>query len=177
MRIFSFLILFILLFLNCTSTVKVNPEQNQTYGNTTGNTKISTEKIEGSPTYEITFTLEKPADCMTIDMESVYLQKTFPVQKVPKNTFFIIEKKLKLPGVKFKNDKNYTPMGRNFNNDWEIYSPVKICSGKNDPLSKLDVSEYRIRFTVIEKTEFYYIVTISSETKIIFSESNTPTKK
>ncbi len=176
MKKYSFFILLILLSLKCTEAVKDTSSQNQTYGNTTDKTRLSAEKIDGSVTYEISFTLEKPADCISVDIESVYLQKTFPIQKVPKNTLFIVEKKLKLKGLKIKADQEYTPIGRNFNNDWEIYSPVKICTG-NEPLSALDVSEYRIRFTAFEKAELYYNITITSESKIIFTEYTPAVKK
>lgn len=177
MRRISLFLLFILLLLNCKESVKDNLNQNQTQGNSTEYTKLSSEKIDGSRTFEVNFTLEKPADCMTIDIESVYLQKSFPVQRISKKTFFIVEKKLNLPQLKIKEDKSYTPIGRNFNNDWEIYSPVKICTGKNDPLSKLDVSEYRIRFTTFEKTDFYYVITVTCESKIIFIEYTPAQKK
>jgi hypothetical protein len=170
MRRISLFILFILLLLNCKESVKDNMNQNQTQGNSTEYTKLSSEKIDGSRTFEVSFTLEKPAECMTIDVESVYLQKSFPVQRIAKKTFFIVEKKLNLPQLKIKSDKSYTPIGRNFNNDWELYSPVKICTVKNDPISKLDVSEYRIRFTAFEKTDFYYVITVTCESKVIFIE-------
>jgi len=177
MKKYQLLLLTVLLSLNCSKTVKEDINQNQTYGNSTEYTKVSSEKIDKSQTYEITFTLDKPADCMTIDIQSVYLNKSFPMQKVPKRTFFIVEKKLNLPQFKLGADKAYTPMGRNFNNDWELYSPVKICTNKNDPISKLDISEYRIRFTAFEKTGLYYIVNITCESKILFNEYTPPAKK
>jgi len=173
----SLSLLLILLLIGCKQAVKDTSGQNQTYGNTTENTKLSSEKIDNSRTFEINFTLEKPADCMTIDIESVYLQKSFPVERISKKTYFIIEKKLNLPQLKLKADKSYTPMGRNFNNDWELYSPVKICSSNGDPISNLDLSEYRIRFTTFEKTDFYYIITVTCESKIIFTEFTPPAKK
>jgi len=170
-------LMLILLLLGCKEAVKENSDQNQTYGNSTEYTKLSSEKIDGSRTFEVNFTLEKPAGCMTIDIESVYLQKSFPVQKVPEKTFFIVEKKLNLPHLNLKEDKSYTPIGRNFNNDWEQYFPVKICSSKNDPISALDQSVFRIRFTVFEKTDFYYIITIICESRIKFLEYTPPAKK
>jgi hypothetical protein len=157
--------------------VKDDINQNQVYGNTTENTKISAEKIDGAQTYEVSFTLDKPAACMTIDIESAHLQKSFPVQKVPMRTFFYIEKKLNIQQLKTGTAGNYTQLGRNFNNDWELYSPVKICGNKNEPLSTLDTSEYRIRFTAFEKKQLYYIITIICESKIIFTEYIPPVKK
>ena len=182
MKKYSLLLLLLLLSLSCAEPVKEAFNQNQSYGNTTRNTRISDEKIDGSPTYEVIFTLEKPVDCMTINIESAYLQKTFPppppppppVQKIPKTTFFIVEKKLNMP--QFKINAAYTPIGRNFNSDWELYSPVKVCGNSTDPLSIINVSEYRIRFSAFEKAELYYIVTITCESKIIFIE-NTPDLK
>jgi len=171
------LLFLILMFLNCKESVKVDTNRNQIYGNTTDKTKISADKIDGSQTYEVSFTLDKPAECMTIDIESAYLQKSFPVQKVPKKTYFIVEKKLNIVQAKSKIPVNFTPLGRNFTNDWELYSPVKICSSKNDPLSTLDLSEYRLRFTAFDKNQLYYIITIICESKVIFTEFKRAEKK
>jgi len=169
--------LFALLISGCAEQVKDTADQNQTYGNTTENTKISSEKIDEARTYEVTFTIEKPVDCMTIEIESVYLRKSFPIQKVPQRTFFIVEKKLSLPQFKLKNSSIYSAMGRNFTNEWEIYSPVKMCSNKNDPIfSKLDSAEYRIRFTTFETTPFYYIIKVICGSKVLFKENLTPEK-
>ncbi len=165
------LLLFLIpLFLNCKETVKEDVNRNQTYGNTTELTKVSSVKIDGYQTYEVSFTLDKPAECMTIDIESAYLQKSFPVQKITEKTYFYLEKKLNIPQLTAKSADSFTQIGRNFTNDWELYSPVKVCSSKNDPLSTLDVSEYRIRFTAFEKKQLYYIITITCESKIIFND-------
>jgi hypothetical protein len=172
------LILFLIpLFLNCKGAVKDEISQIQTYGNTTENTKISAEKIDGAQTYEIYFTLDKPASCMTIDIESAQLQKSFPVQNIPKRTFFYIEKKLNIQKLKTGSADNFTPLARNFTNDWELYSPVKVCGNKNEPLSTLDTSEYRIRFTAFEKKQLYYIITVTCESKILFTGYIPPVKK
>jgi hypothetical protein len=169
MKYFFIPLLLLLCFVNCSESVKDTSDIAQTYGNSTDKIKYSSDKIDGSPTYEVHFTLEKPADCISIDIESVFLQKTFPLQKIPKKTYFILEKKIRLPNRK-TTDKSYTPLGRNFNNDWEIFSPVKICTNKNDPLSAIDASEYRIRFTVFEKSQLYFFVTMQCDSKIIFSD-------
>jgi len=164
-------LLLIFSILQCSKSVKDMQGETYTYGNTTDKTKISTDRIDGSSTYEVYFTLEKPADCMTIEIETVFLQKTFPLQRIPKKTYFIIEKKLLLPQLKSSKDSSYTPLGKNFNNDWELFTPVKVCTNKNDPLSVIDVSEYRIRFTAFDKRQLYYIITISCESKVIFRDS------
>lgn len=166
----AILILLVSFIFRCSGPVKDTSGQVQTYGNTTDRTGLSAEKIDGSSTYEIYFTLEKPAVCMTIEIETVLLQKSFPLQKIPKTTYFIIEKKLKIPHMKSSHENNYTPLGKNFNNDWEVFSPVKVCTNKNDPLSVIDTSEYRIRFTAFEKQQLYYIITIACESKIVFKE-------
>lgn len=177
MNRFTILLFLIPLFLNCKETVKEDTGQKQVYGNTTEYTKLSDEKIDYSQTYEVSFNLDKPADCLTIDIESAYLHKTFPVQKVPKRTLFYLEKKLDVTKFKMLTGKNYTQLGRNFNNDWDIFSPVKICGKKDDPLSTLDTSEYRIRFTAFEEKQLYYIITIICESKIIFIDYTPSLKK
>jgi hypothetical protein len=166
------IILIALTALHCTESLRDSTGDTYTYGNTTENTKISSDKIDGSPTYEIFFTLEKPVDCFTINIETVFLQKSFPVQKIPQKTYFIIEKKLILPHRKSSKEINFTPLGRNFNNDWELFTPVKVCTNKNDPLSVIDASEYRIRFTAFDKQKLYFIITIQCGSKILFSDYN-----
>ncbi len=177
MKKYHIMLVFLTLSAACSQPVKDTFNQIQTSGNTTKNTGLSNEKIDGSPTYEVFFTLEKPVDCMTINIESASLQKTFPVQKIPKTTYFIIEKKLNMPQYKTKLDNTYTQIGRNFNSEWELYSPVKICSNPGDPLSTINESEYRIRFSAFEKAELYYIITITCESKVIFIENRPEEKK
>jgi hypothetical protein len=174
----TLLSLILLLFLiSCKEAVKDSSSQNQTFGNSTEYTRLSEDRIDGSRTFELIFTLDKPADCMTIDIESVFVQKSFPIERVPKKTFFIIEKKLNLPQFNLKKNNLYISMGRNFNNDWDLYSPVKICGSKSDPISNLDLSQFRIRFSTFEKTDFYYVITITCESKVMFVEYTPPSKK
>ncbi len=178
MKKISLLFIAMLLCAGCTEQVKETmAQEQQQYGNSTENTALSPVRIDNYPTYQIYFTLEKPTDCLTIEIESVYLQKSFPVQKIPARTFFIVEKKLKLPAFSGKDDMHFTQLGRNFNHDWEVYSPVKICSSANDPLSKLDQSDYRIRFTTFDKSVSWYVITITCKSKVIFNETVAPLKK
>jgi hypothetical protein len=143
-----------------------------TFGNSTENSLKSAESIDNHATYQVFFSIENKTECITIDIESVYLQKSFPIQKIPKKTYFIVEKEISLDHKSLKNNIRYIPLGRNFNNEWEIYSPVKICSIKNDPLSQLDNSKYRIRLTTFEKLPVYYVITINSDRKIFFQGEN-----
>lgn len=163
-------ILTLLVSVSCKEQVKDTSAPEQVYGNSTEYTKSSADRIDGSPTYEVSFTLDKPAGCMTVEIESAVLQKSFPVERIPKRTFFIVEKKLNLPHLKLK-EMLYTPIGRNFNNEWDLYSPVKICTGTDDPVSRLDASEYRVRFSVFEKSDFYYRLTVTCDSKVTFIEN------
>lgn len=158
----------LILFSACTTDKKNSPVQTVfTYGNSTEYSIKSSDSIDNHTTYQVFFTIEQKTECISINIESVYLQKNFPIQKIPKKTFFIVEKEVILAHKSLKNRPEYIPLGRNFNNEWEIYSPVKICSIKNDPLSQLDKSRYRIRLTTFEKLPVYYVITINSDRKII----------
>jgi hypothetical protein len=168
MKKYLFILVFSVIFAACTKNSKNDKVLDNSYLNSTESTKLSEEKIDNKQTYEISFKVENSVECVNIDMEGVHLNKTFPNENTPKRIYFIIEKKLQLPQFKSSDNKKYMPIGRNFNNDWEIYSPVKICADKNDSLSLLEASEYRVRFTVFEKIPFYYILKISCESKIIF---------
>ena len=166
------IIVFLLLLSGCV-TDKKDTELKQTvytYGSSTETGLKSSDSIDNNVTYQVFFTMDGKAECITVDIESVYLQKSFPIQKIPKKTFFIVEKELKLNYASMKNSYKYIPLGRNFNNEWETFSPVKICTIKNDPLSILDNSRYRIRFTTFEKLPVYYVITINSDRQIVISE-------
>jgi len=168
MKKYLFILIFAAIFTTCTKNSKDNKLFDNSYLNSTENTKLSEEKIDNKQTYEISFNIETPVECINIEMEGVYLHKTFPNENTHKQIYFIVEKKFQLPQLKSNNDEKYIPVGRNFNNDWEVQSPVRICVRRNDTLSSLDDSGYRVRFTIFEKTPFYYILKIRCESKIIF---------
>lgn len=157
-----------MLLISCTGNKKNNSsvQTSYTHGNSTENSIKTNGSIDNQVTYQVFFTIEQKTECISIDIESVYLQKSFPIQKIPKKTFFIVEKEILLTHKSLRNSIKYIPLGRNFNNDWEIFSPVKICTIKNDPLSQLDNSRYRIRLTTFEKLPVYYVITINSDQKI-----------
>jgi len=166
------LIISLLLITGCTAGKRETPEtQVYTFGNSTENSEKSDERIDRNTTYQVFFSLKQKTECISIEIESVYLQKSFPVQKIPKKTYFIIEKEIILSHKSLKNNVKYAPLGRNFNNDWAIYSPVKICTMKNAPLSLLGTSRYRIRFTTFEKLPVYFVITIKSDQPVIFEEN------
>jgi len=166
MKKYLFILIFAI-FTTCTNNLKDDKLLDNSYLNSTEYTKLSDEKIDNKPTHEVVFKIEKPVECINIEMEGVYINRTFPNENIPKRIYFIVEKKLQLSQSKNNKDK-YMTMGKNFNNDWEISSPVRICANKNDTLTSLDASEYRIRFTVFDKIPFYYTLKIRCGAKIIF---------
>ena len=167
MKKYFFIFIFAVIFTTCTKNVNDDKLLDNSYLNYTENTKLSEEKIDNRETYEVNFNIEKPVECLIIDMEGTFLNKTFPNENTPKRVYFIVEKKLQLQQFK-TNVKKYTVIGKNFNNDWEIISPVNICVNRNDAFLSLDASEYRVRFTIFEKIPFYYILKIRCESKVIF---------
>jgi len=166
--IFIFIFISVAIFTTCTKKSKDDKLLDNSCINSTEYTKLSEEKIDNRQTYEVSFNLENPVECINIEMEAAYIQKTFPDENIPKRVYFIVEKKLQMPQLKNSKDQKYMTVGRNFNTDWEIYSPVRICINRNDTLISLNDSEYRVRFTVFEKIPFYYILKIRCESKIIF---------
>lgn len=139
------------------------------YSESTESLKPSADRLDEGRTFEVYFTLEKPVECISVGLEAVYLQKKFPVQSIPKKSYFVVEKILEVPGTENKKGKIYVPSGRNYDSNWEVHSPVKICSSKNDPVSSLDRSVFRMRFTTFDDQPFYFTVTVLSPVKIIFS--------
>jgi len=168
MKKYFFVFIFAVVFTTCTKNVNNTKLLENSYLNNTENTKLSKEKIDNKETYEINFNIKKPVECLIIEMEGVYLQRTFPNGNIPKRVYFIVEKELQVPQFQ-GNDKKYVAIGKNFNNDWEISSPVRMCINQKDAFLALDVTGYRIRFTVFETKPFYYILKIKSESEIIFN--------
>lgn len=134
--------------------------------------KRSSESIDKGVTYEIFFSLADSVECITVDLQAVQVQSTFPPDRIPQKTYFIVEKLIDI--TRYRSAINYTfsPMARNFNNEWETFSPVKICGLKNDPLSKLDSSTYRVRFTVFDPAPVLFMITVTSDSEITFRVNN-----
>jgi len=169
MKKYLFILIFAAIFTTCTKNLNDNKLIDNSYLNSTASTKVSNDKIDNKQTYEINFNIENSVDCINIEMEGIHLSRTFPNENIPKRIYFIIEKKLQLPQFKNSDNKKYMPIGRNFNNDWETSSPVKICADKNDSLSSIEATEYRIRFTIFDNIPFYYTLKIRCASTIIFN--------
>ncbi|MCL2154688.1 MAG: hypothetical protein FWH53_03385 [Leptospirales bacterium] len=167
MKKYYFIFICAAIFTTCTKNVNDDKLLDNSYLNYTENTKLSEEKIDNKETYEVSFNVEKPVECIVIEMEGAYINRVFPNENIPKRVYFIVEKKLQLQQFK-SNAKKYMTIGKNFSNDWEITSPVSICVSSNDAFLLLDSSEYRVRFTIFEKIPFYYVLKIRCESKIIF---------
>jgi len=159
--------IFSVIFTTCTNNLQDDKLLNNSYLNSTEQTKLSDEKIDNKPTYEVIFNLGNPVECINAEMEGVFINRTFPNEKTPKQVYFIVEKKLQLAQSQGSKNK-YMTIGKNFNNDWEIHSPVTICVNRNDIISSLEATEYRIRFTIFEKIPFYYTLNLRCGAKIIF---------
>lgn len=172
LRLINSIILSLMItFTGCTGRELNNSKSSNTFEfyESTENLKSSGDSIDQGPTYELYFTLENTADCISIGVETVYLQKKFPVMSVPKKSYFIVEKLLEVPGITARKGPIYVPAGKNFDSNWEVHSPVKICGNKNDPVSSLDRSVFRIRFTTFEKVTLFCTVTVYSPVKVLFS--------
>ena len=191
----------LLLLVSCSGTTLQKKDPNgdpNIYSDSTSALTISSEKIDKGITYELFFTLEKGVKCLTVDIKAVYIPGTFPLERIPKKTYFIVEKIISTEILfncksQFTNcfilnnlscfnfcamfynfntrNYTYTQLARNFNNDWETFNPVQICGLEGDPLSGIDPSNYRIRFTVFESQPVIFMATIFSFEKIIFRES------
>ena len=111
-------------------------------------------------------------ECITVDLQAVQVPDTFPPDRIPQKTYFNIEKIIDIKRYKTGIDYTYSPMARNYNNEWETFYPVKICGLKDDPLSKLDASTYRVRFTVFNPAPVIFMITVTSDTEILFKQNN-----
>lgn len=161
----------ILLISGCSGMGKRNGDEagnSYSFSDSSTALKRSTDTIDKSITYEIFFSLAESVECITVDLQAVQVQSTFPPDRIPEKTYFIIEKLIDIKRYRSKTDYTYSPMARNYNNDWETFYPVKICGLKDDPLSKLDASTYRVRFTVFDPAPVIFMITVNSDAEITF---------
>ncbi len=167
-RILSILTLYFTI-ISCTSTDKTATNVPAfEYGNYSEKTEKSSLKIDDTRTLEKFFTLTREVKCLEISVDSVKLRKTFPIGRENIRTYFHVEKLLKT------GDKGsviqYVPIGKNYNNEWTTYSPVKICTKEEAPLSRLSPGRYRLRFSTLDSKSFFYKIKIKSEAPVEFSE-------
>jgi len=148
-----------------TGNIKEKKQSVYTYANSTDYTTLSLDTIDGGKTYELIFELKETSDCFNIDIEGIYLQKSFPLEKFPQKVYFIVEKKFQ-PEYFPKSKTYWIQLGKNFNKEWEIFTPLTICSNKNDPLTKIENGLYRIRWTTFQKLPHYYIISIKTDMEI-----------
>ena len=160
-----------LLFCLCTGSQQKDESKGRntyTYGNSTDSINRSSIKIDGAATYELLFSLAGETECFTIEIVSAFLRKEFPISRVPAKTYFIVEKVMNIEKFKSRKKQVFIPLAKNYNSEWDVFSPVKICRMGGDPLSRLSKSDYRIRFTTMRKETAYSIVTINSPRAVKF---------
>ena len=165
-------LLFFIILISCTSSgveIKQNELKNASeFSYSTENMKRSGESIDNGITWEIFFMPETALECIGVELDTVYLRKKFPVQTIPQKSYFIVEKILAVPGKK-SGKKVYIPLGRNFTDNWELHSPVRICGRRDDPVSSIDRSVYRLRFTTFDTLPVSFTVTVYSDSAVKFA--------
>lgn len=155
----------------CTGNT-LTSEKNDTgheYINSTGNLKLSKEKLEDAPAYEVYFILDKTVECMGISLETMNVPQKFKDESTPEKSFFVVEKLIDLNSVKGKIRKEYIQLGKNYNSRWEVHNPLKICGNTADPVSRLGGSVFRVRFTTFDAKPVYFTVTLYTPVNVSFS--------
>lgn len=164
------LLLTALFILSCSGTDNKNSSQGNRYlfSDSTLALSKSPDEIDRGITYEFFFSLEKSVQCITVNIEAVYIPDTFPAQRIPRKAYFIVEKKIDTQKYKAGRKFTYTPLARNYNNEWETFNPVQICGLKGDPVSEINSSEYRVRFTIFDSLPVIFMATVLSDENITF---------
>ena len=170
MKKYFLVIITVLTLFSCSGAEKKSNYQGErfSFSDWTSALNKSADQIDRSTTYEIFFSLEKNVKCITINIEAVYIAETFPAERIPQKTYFIVEKIINTEKYKSKKNITYTPLARNFNDEWDTFYPVQICGLEGDPLSSIDASDYRIRFTVFDSRPLIFMATVYSDEKISF---------
>ncbi len=132
-----------------------------------GSDNIDTEKA-----YEVYFRLEKPVDCIKLNIVSKYIPDRFSGKKEHILTFFVLDQLIDIsmfgdPEKKFE----ISEIGRNFDSAWNRKRNLVVCTGPGYPLLKFDIKTvYRLRFTTFRKVNFEFRIDIHADSRIFFIE-------
>ena len=153
---------------------KIFPNINK-YQRSSKNGLNSKEKIDKEKSYEVYFMLTKKEDCLKFQIISKIVNlsiNSLSTKIMP--TFFIVERAININGFKGIKDKKivFSEIGRNFDAIWKWKNEIVICSSKKDPLKKLHIGLYRIRFSIFNKNNFDYEITVFSNNKISFLDKS-----
>lgn len=124
---------------------------------------LSMEKIDGHPSYESHFTLEKVEECVKITiiarntaLISAYVDPTV-------RAYFVLEKAVDVSRFNPRAGRIvYTEIARNFDINWKSERDTVVCSRTEDPLKKLTPGAYRIRLCVFDAREFGFSIAIAT---------------
>ncbi len=134
------------------------------------NTEKSEQKIANGATWQLFFTLKKPEKCIKMVFSSKMLIQTLKEPLSSEiNTYYIVEKLVDISRYKGEKQNMLYEIGRNFDLRWNASPLVVLCTDAADPLKKLDPGLYRIRFTGLTSSNFYYRIEIySAQEQVIF---------
>jgi hypothetical protein len=132
----------------------------------------ASDDIDTEKTYEIYFRLQKPVDCIKLNITAKYIPDRFSGKKEHILTFFVLDQLIDIrrfrgPQKKYESSE----IGRNFDSNWNRMRDLVICTKPEHPLLKLDEKRvYRLRFTTFRKMNFEYRIDLHADSKIIFIE-------
>ncbi len=124
--------------------------------------------IDNCRTYKKDFKLLGNTQCIEISLKTVNTETTFPFTRSEVNNFFYVEKFFKINNDSTKVYRD--TIGKNYNREWQSFTPVQICGRRESPLSKLEKGNYRIIFTTTTTNPFYYEIKIKSPIPISFQD-------
>jgi len=158
---------------NCAgNNITVEKDENRhEYINSTTNLNISKDKLGESPAYEVYFTLDRTVDCMGISLETSSVPERTRGETIPVKSYFLVEKIIDLKTGGDKKRRFNIQLGKNYNSRWETHNPIKICVNTADPVSRLDSSLFRVRFTTFDTGTFYFTLTVYTPAGVVFSTS------
>ncbi len=134
--------------------------------------EYAADDIDTEKAYEVYFRLEKPVDCIKLNIVSKYIPDRFSGKKEHILTFFVLDRLIDLSRFGSHREKyEASEMGRNFDSAWNRRRDLVICTGPEYPLLKLDEKRvYRLRFTTFRKVNFEYRIDIHADARVIFIE-------
>ena len=135
---------------------------------------ISKDLIDREKTAEVYFRLEKSVSRIHVSVRALEKMNDFDTDPVPSKTFFIVDKAIDV--TRFNPDKGtklvYTELARNFTPSWERELEIDVVSQKDDPILTLDKdSLYRLRFTVFNKGNYTFDISIQADCRVFFTDA------
>jgi hypothetical protein len=127
----------------------------------------SQDPIDNTETYEVYFTLDKPAACIHFSIIVKVFQDEFSQKERVIRSYYTIDRMLDISGYHSKEKLTFTLLGKNFTDQWETRRSQKVCRSQKNPTHIfIPQGVYRIRFYPNTASPFSVYIAAKSNSSI-----------